>query len=158
MTTRAMTTLLDIRDLSFHYADRDGPVRAVDRVSFSLASGGSALGLVGESGSGKSSLALAIMRMLPANVARYDGEIWLDGQELLGMADERFRQQIRCVAGPGGPRRAERFNPVVGWGSRSLNRWSWAAPPVNGRPAPALWSYWPMWGCRRMFMPAIRMS
>ena len=90
-----MTSLLDVRDLTFHYADQVGAVRAVDNVSFSLASGGSALGLVGESGSGKTSLALAIMRMLPTNVARYDGEIWLNGQELLGMADDRFRQEIR---------------------------------------------------------------
>ena len=30
------------------------------------------------------------MRMLPPNVARYEGEIWLDGQELLGMTDDRF--------------------------------------------------------------------
>lgn len=121
MTTRAATTLLDIRDLSFHYADRAGPVRAVDRVSFSLASGGSALGLVGESGSGKSSLALAIMRMLPANVARYDGEIWLNGQELLGMADESFRQQIRWRKLALVPQGAQNgFNPVVRVGEQII--------------------------------------
>ncbi|MDE0182750.1 MAG: ABC transporter ATP-binding protein [Caldilineaceae bacterium] len=116
-----MTTLLDVRDLIFHYADRDGPVRAVDRVSFSLASGGSALGLVGESGSGKTSLALSIMRMLPSNVARYEGEIWLDGQELLGMTDESFRREIRWRKLALVPQGAQNgFNPVLRVGEQII--------------------------------------
>ena len=116
-----MTTLLDVRDLSFHYADRAGPVRAVDRVSFSLASGGFALGLVGESGSGKSSLALSIMRMLPPNVARYEGEIWLDGQELLGMTDDSFRREIRWQKLALVPQGAQNgFNPVLRVGEQII--------------------------------------
>lgn len=116
-----MTSLLDVRDLTFHYADRAGAVRAVDNVSFSLASGGSALGLVGESGSGKSSLALAIMRMLPSNVARYDGQIWLDGQELLGLADDRFRQEIRWRKLALVPQGAQNgFNPVLRVGEQII--------------------------------------
>ena len=116
-----MTTLLDVRNLSFHYADRAGPVRAVDNVSFSLESGGFALGLVGESGSGKSSLALSIMRMLPPNVARYDGEIWLDGQELIGMADDRFRREIRWRKLALVPQGAQNgFNPVLRVGEQII--------------------------------------
>ena len=116
-----MTTLLDVRDLTFHYADRDGPVRAVDRVSFSLASGGFALGLVGESGSGKTSLALSIMRMLPPNVARYEGEIWLDGQELLGMTDDSFRREIRWRKLALVPQGAQNgFNPVLRVGEQII--------------------------------------
>lgn len=116
-----MTTLLDVRNLSFHYADPAGAVRAVDNVSFSLASGGVALGLVGESGSGKSSLALAIMRMLPTNVARYDGEIWLDGQELLSMAEGQFRQEIRWRKLALVPQGAQNgFNPVLRVGEQII--------------------------------------
>ena len=116
-----MTSLLDVRDLTFHYADRAGAVRAVDSVSFSLARGGSALGLVGESGSGKSSLALAIMRMLPTNVARYDGEVWLNGQELLGMTDDRFRQEIRWQKLSLVPQGAQNgLNPVLRVGEQII--------------------------------------
>ena len=116
-----MTSLLDVRDLTLHYADRAGPVRAVDNVSFALDRGGSALGLVGESGSGKSSLALAIMRMLPTNVARYDGEVWLDGQELLGMADDDFRQAIRWRKLALVPQGAQNgFNPVLRVGEQII--------------------------------------
>ena len=49
---------------------------------------GEALGIVGESGSGKSSLALALMRMLPKNVARFDGSMRLDGRELIALPDD----------------------------------------------------------------------
>ena len=116
-----MTSLLDVRDLTFHYADRAGAVRAVDNVSFSLARGGSALGLVGESGSGKSSLALAIMRMLPTNVARYDGEVWLNGQELIGMTDDRFRQEIRWQKLSLVPQGAQNgLNPVLRVGEQII--------------------------------------
>ena len=90
-----MPPLLDVRNLYLHYADRRGDVRAVDGVSFTLDARGQALGIVGESGSGKSSLALAIMRVLPENVARFDGEVYLDGQEIAQMAEEEFRRRVR---------------------------------------------------------------
>jgi oligopeptide/dipeptide ABC transporter ATP-binding protein len=90
-----MPPLLDVRNLYLHYADRRGDVRAVDGVSFTLEGRGQALGIVGESGSGKSSLALAIMRVLPENVARFAGEVYLDGQEIAQMAEEEFRRRVR---------------------------------------------------------------
>ncbi len=90
-----MPPLLDVRNLYLHYADRRGDVRAVDGVSFTLDARGQALGIVGESGSGKSSLALAIMRVLPENVARFAGEIYLDGQEIAQMGEEEFRRVVR---------------------------------------------------------------
>ncbi len=90
-----MPPLLDVRNLYLHYADRRGDVRAVDGISFTLDARGQALGIVGESGSGKSSLALAIMRVLPENVARFDGEVYLDGQEIAQMAEEEFRRRVR---------------------------------------------------------------
>lgn len=109
-----MTPLLDIRNLYLHYADRRGAVRAVDGVSFTLAETGQALGLVGESGSGKSSLALAIMRVLPNNVARFDGEIYLAGQEIAHLPDARFRREIswrQIALVPQGAMNG--FNPVL---------------------------------------------
>ena len=87
--------LLDIRDLHLHYAANGREVRAVDGVSFTIEARGEAVGVVGESGSGKTSLANALMRLLPKGVARLDGSIRLDGQELTTLSDEEYRRQIR---------------------------------------------------------------
>lgn len=92
---KPMPALLDIRNLYLHYADHRGNVRAVDGISFTLDRNGQALGIVGESGSGKSSLAAAIMRVLPSNVARFDGEIYLEGQAIAQLPDAQFRREIR---------------------------------------------------------------
>ncbi len=87
--------LLEITDLHLHYTAGDRVVRAVDGVSFSIEGQGEALGVVGESGSGKTSLATALMRLLPKNVARFDGSIRLNGQELISLSNEEYRKQIR---------------------------------------------------------------
>ena len=90
-----MTPLLDVRDLRLHYGTPRGPVRAVDGVSFSVEERGEVVGVVGESGSGKTSLALALLRLLPRNVSLYDGAITLQGTELMALSSEDFRQQVR---------------------------------------------------------------
>ncbi len=87
--------LLDVRDLHLHYQAGDRVVRAVDGVSFTIDGRGEAIGIVGESGSGKSSLANAVMRLLPKNVARFDGSIILDGRDVATLSDEEYRRQIR---------------------------------------------------------------
>jgi oligopeptide/dipeptide ABC transporter ATP-binding protein len=87
--------LLEVEDLYLHYLAGGRAVRAVDGVSFTIRSRGHAVGVVGESGSGKTSLANALMRLLPKNVARFDGSIRLDGRELRGLSDDAFRKEIR---------------------------------------------------------------
>ncbi|KAA5604989.1 ABC transporter ATP-binding protein [Roseospira marina] len=83
--------LLDIQDLtvtipgSTRYAP---PVRLLDGVSLTLASGGT-LGLVGESGCGKSLTALAILGLLPDGL-RAEGAIRLDGEDLLTAGERRL--------------------------------------------------------------------
>ncbi|MGI9253658.1 MAG: ABC transporter ATP-binding protein, partial [Thermomicrobiales bacterium] len=91
----AAPPLLAVRDLTLHYQAEGHVVRAVDGVSLTIAGGGEALGVVGESGSGKSSLANALMRLLPKNTARFSGSIQLDGEELTALTDEQFRQRVR---------------------------------------------------------------
>jgi len=86
--------ILQSRNLKLYYATRKGVVKAVNKVSFDLQKGES-LALVGESGCGKSSLAKAIIRLLPRNVADYSGEIILEGQDIMKLSDTQFRRQVR---------------------------------------------------------------
>jgi peptide/nickel transport system ATP-binding protein len=65
-------------------------VQAVDKVSFSLDKGESA-GLVGESGCGKSSVAMAIMKLMPPNAVIIGGEILFKGENVLLKDDEEIR-------------------------------------------------------------------
>jgi peptide/nickel transport system ATP-binding protein len=75
---------LEIKDLSVAFPTEDGLVRAVEGVSLSIERGRT-LAIVGESGSGKSVTAQAIMGLVDRKIAKVTGEIWLDGQELIGM-------------------------------------------------------------------------
>lgn len=86
-----MTTqpLLSVRDLSVGYKTRGGTVPAVRGVSFDLAPGGT-LGLAGESGCGKSSLAGALLRLLPSGT-EVGGEVLLDGENVFEMSPGRLR-------------------------------------------------------------------
>ena len=83
-------SLLEIRNLTLHYQTTKGMVQAVDKVSFSLDKGES-IGLVGESGCGKSSVAMSIMKLMPANAVIIGGEILFKGDDLLRKDDEEIR-------------------------------------------------------------------
>ncbi|MFF3750899.1 ABC transporter ATP-binding protein [Streptomyces sp. NPDC002018] len=85
------TSFLSVRDLRIHFDTDDGLVRSVDGVSFDLKAG-QTLGIVGESGSGKSVTSLGIMGLHSSERARISGEIWLDGEELIGAGPERVRK------------------------------------------------------------------
>jgi peptide/nickel transport system ATP-binding protein len=83
---------LEVRDLRVQFPTQDGLVRSVDGLSFSVERGRT-LGIVGESGSGKSVTSLAIMGLHEKTGAKISGEIWLDGEELLGMGPEEVRRR-----------------------------------------------------------------
>ena len=77
--------LLDVQNLVTGFRTEDGPVRAVDDVSFQIGSG-KTLAIVGESGCGKSVTALSIMRLIPdSNGAIESGRIQLEGEDLLSL-------------------------------------------------------------------------
>ena len=86
-------SLLEVRDLCVEYLADRGPVRAVDHVSFDLASG-EVLGLAGESGSGKSTIAHALLRLLQPPAIITGGDVRYKGVDVLAMGDsqlEKFR-------------------------------------------------------------------
>jgi peptide/nickel transport system ATP-binding protein len=79
---------LSVSNLAVSFPTEDGLVLAVDGVSLSVERGRT-LAIVGESGSGKSVTAQAIMGLVDRKTAKVTGDIWLDGQELIGLpADE----------------------------------------------------------------------
>lgn len=92
-----MQPLLQIRDLSVGYQEKyREPFAAVEDVSFDIAPG-ETLGLMGESGCGKSSIALALMGLLPQQQAHVAGSVIFRGCDLLALS-ERELQKIRGAA------------------------------------------------------------
>ena len=87
-------TILDVQDLKAYYSTMKGDVKAVDDVRLQIDKG-EALGLVGESGCGKTTLALAIMRLLPWNGRIVEGTIKLDGVDIVGLHDKTFDKDYR---------------------------------------------------------------
>jgi peptide/nickel transport system ATP-binding protein len=85
-----VTALLEVSGLSVRFDTADGPVHAVDDVSFALGRG-EVLGIVGESGCGKTVACLSLARLLPENAA-VTGRVALDGVDLLSLAPRRLRQ------------------------------------------------------------------
>jgi peptide/nickel transport system ATP-binding protein len=83
--------LLNVRALRVFYGLGDTLVRAVDDVSLQLATG-ETLGLVGESGCGKTTLALALLRVLPPNGRIMGGQVCLNGVDLLQLSDAEMRR------------------------------------------------------------------
>jgi len=90
-----MATRLDVRALTVELPTREGWVRPVNEVSFTLGEG-EALGIVGESGSGKTMLALALMGLEPPG-ARRRGEAWLLSRD--GARDRRGENLVAMHAG-----------------------------------------------------------
>ena len=83
------TPLLSVKDLRVTYRSDAGDVPAVRGVSFDLAPG-ETLGLAGESGCGKSTIAGALLRVLPRGT-EVTGEVLLDGEDVLTMRPGRLR-------------------------------------------------------------------
>ncbi|MEV8525891.1 MULTISPECIES: ABC transporter ATP-binding protein [unclassified Streptomyces] len=110
--------VLDVRDLHVEFKTREGIVKAVNGVNYSVKSG-ETLAVLGESGSGKSVTAQAIMGILdspPGRVAK--GEIIFQGQDILKLPESE-RRKLR------GPKMAMIFqdalsalNPVFSVGNQ----------------------------------------
>lgn len=83
-------SLLVVKNLEVVYQLRNGALKAVDDVSFTIEKG-EYFGVVGESGSGKSTLARAILRLLPKNGEITNGQVVLNGNDITRWSNEKLR-------------------------------------------------------------------
>lgn len=118
-------TFLSIRNLSVRL--RRGPP-LLRRVSLDVAAG-EVRGLVGESGAGKSMIGKAVLGILPPAIEVTEGEVWLDGADLLRLAPAERRRRIGATAAlipqdpltalnPShriGPQITDRLVDILGW-------------------------------------------
>ena len=81
--------LLEVKNLMTFFKTRNGIVKAVNDVSYSIYPG-KTLGIVGESGSGKSVSAMSVLRLLDANGYIAGGTVTFDGQDLSKVTTEQM--------------------------------------------------------------------
>ena len=83
--------ILSVKNLTVEYTSGKDVVHAATDISFDL-NYGQTLGLVGETGAGKTTIAKAILRILPVPPARVkEGEVYLDDKNLLKLSDAEMR-------------------------------------------------------------------
>ncbi|MGV1759703.1 dipeptide ABC transporter ATP-binding protein [Rhizobium sp. A22-96] len=114
LSTQTAKPLLRIDGLSVSY----GPHEVVTDVGFELGRGKS-LALIGESGSGKSTIARAVLRLLPSG-GYATGRVEFDGREVLALPERRFRPLRGKAIGfiPQDPGNA--LNPVRTIGAQAM--------------------------------------
>jgi peptide/nickel transport system ATP-binding protein len=83
-------SLLSVRDLTVKFALRDGPITALNQISFDLAKG-ERLGIVGESGAGKSITGFSLMNLLSRPGYIDNGSILFQGDDIVTMSDAEMR-------------------------------------------------------------------
>ncbi len=82
--------LLEVENLKTWFHTRDGIVRAVDGVSFSVEKG-QTVGIVGESGSGKSVTCYSLLGLIPMPPGRIEGgTARFDGRNLLALSEREL--------------------------------------------------------------------
>jgi peptide/nickel transport system ATP-binding protein len=83
--------ILEVKNLNVEFTTEDGIVHAVNNVSYKVQRG-KTLAIVGESGSGKSVSSLAVMGLLTSANSKITGEVFFNGNELVGADPEEVRK------------------------------------------------------------------
>ena len=83
--------LLSVRDLNVRFGTKRGTAQVVRGMSYDLHEG-ETLAIVGESGSGKSVSTLALTRLIPTPPGRIEGQVLLDGDDLVTMPEKQLLQ------------------------------------------------------------------
>ena len=85
--------VLSVTDLRVTFATRQGPLRAVDGLSFDVGRK-EVLGIVGESGSGKSVAMYSVLGLVRDSNVTITGSVKFEGREILGLSDKEL-QSVR---------------------------------------------------------------
>lgn len=89
---REENVFLEVKDLVVEYTANKKMVQAVNGISFTLEKG-KTLGLVGETGAGKTTVAKAILRILPVPPAKVKrGSVLLNGTDLMTLPENSMRK------------------------------------------------------------------
>jgi len=131
-----MSELLAIRDLCLGFRTDAGLARVLDGVNLTLEAG-QIMGLVGESGCGKTTLARAVLGILPQHVAVIErGHIAFDGTDLLATDDRALAKRVRGRAITFIPQDPfTSFNPVFTIGTQMMEVMRWNSPRLgDGEP------------------------
>lgn len=83
--------LLSVEGLELVIRQKDKTVPVVQKIHFQIEEG-SVFGLVGESGCGKTLTCLSILNLLPAEIHKVGGHIWLAGINLCNLTPSKWRQ------------------------------------------------------------------
>ncbi len=128
-------SVLDVRDLTVDLMTLTGVVRAVDGVSFHI-DHGETVTIIGESGSGKSTTAMALLRLLPDDLAVITGTAEIEGQDVISTREHITALRGRAVALiPQDPMTA--LNPIATIEKQMVEAIRLAHPELSGKQAAA---------------------
>lgn len=134
-----MPELLSVRQLSVEFATEQGVAQVLDGISLAIGAG-EVVGLVGESGCGKTTLARAILGILPGNARIRGGEILFKGRDLLREPAATLTHAVRGRAITFIPQDPySSFNPLFTVGTQIMELMKWKSPllreeaPGDGR-------------------------
>ncbi len=129
-----MAELLSVQNLRVSFATDNGVAKVLDNTSLTIDEG-EVVGLVGESGCGKTTLARAILGVLPANSARVEGgPIRFKAKNLLSMPPQVLNAEVRGRAITFIPQDPySSFNPVFTVGTQIMDLMRWKSPLLRER-------------------------
>jgi peptide/nickel transport system ATP-binding protein len=139
-----MAELLSVRGLRVDFVTDQGIAQVLDGINLDIAAG-EVVGLVGESGCGKTTLARAILGILPLSAARIrGGEVRFKGRDLLREDPAFVNDQVRGRAITFIPQDPfSSFSPVFPLRTQIMDLMKWKSPRVAEPAAPSLLRRYP---------------
>src|SRR5215471_4399393 len=127
-----MAELLAVRELSVDFVTDRGRAQVLDGINIDVAPG-EVVGLVGESGCGKTTLARAILGILPAGAARIrGGQVRFRGDDLLTHDTDEVNERVRGRAITFIPQDPfTSFSPLFPIGTQMMDLMKWKSPRVR---------------------------
>jgi peptide/nickel transport system ATP-binding protein len=139
-----MAELLAVRGLRVDFVTDRGPAQVLDGINLDVGRG-EVVGLVGESGCGKTTLARAILGILPEGAARIrGGEVRFNGVDLLREDPRVVNDRVRGRAITFIPQDPfSSFSPVYPVGTQIMDLMKWKSPRATGHGAASLLARYP---------------